>query len=175
MASLFSYVIDHNNDPKYKNGFLTLGQNTCKWRIRNVAIKGDWIIARPNSNFLKGDEKNFPKKVIKQHENDFGECLAYSMQVFDKNILNRMASKNPKDKKYILLSKNFWVFNKLIKVPKKFKSLIDVGENHKRFPLDDPLVKIFLVWLTKQPKEAPFLFGKVKTSCRKSKKCSATK
>ena len=79
-------------------------------------------------------------------------------------------SNNKMDKKSILYSNKFWVFNKLITMPKKFRKLIKVDQNHRTFPHKNnhkkevKLIISFLKWLEKQLIEKPILFQN-KTNC----------
>jgi hypothetical protein len=163
--SLFSYKITHKGDPKYKGGILSLGKGTCKRRIRAVASRDDWVIAICSPNFLK-QKGNFTDKCIQKHQNDCQQCLVYAMQVTNIKPLNRLNS----EEKNILYSSNFYVFNNLLKMPKKFHKLIIKGQNHKRFPhkksedADIRLMSSFTRWLEKQPKEKSHLFGRNHTN-----------
>jgi hypothetical protein len=165
MQYLFSYVIDHNGDPQYKKGILSLGKDTCKPRIRKKASIGDWVIATLGHNFLK-EKGNFTVKCVQQHQNNYQQYLVYAMQVTSKE-------------KNILYSNNFYVFNHLLKMPKKFHELIKKGQNHKTFPhkkneaTDIELMNSFIRWLEKHPKEEPNLFEILQKSdvCRKLVVC----
>lgn len=175
MPQLYSYVVDHNNDPQYARGVLSLGKDTCKWRIRNIAIRGDWVIARANRNLLCGNknysEPNFNQSTIDLHKSDVKECLLYAMQITGKKLMPSLNTPKPNDKKYILYSTNFWAFNDLLKLPQKHKWIIDVIRNHKKFNADSKSVKSFLSWLEKQPKEIPLIFSKTQTACKNKPKC----
>ncbi|MCX6776089.1 MAG: hypothetical protein NT130_04555 [Candidatus Micrarchaeota archaeon] len=153
MQHLFSYVIDHvgninSCDPRIEKGVLTLGKGGCKPKIRKKAVAGDWIIATLGKKFPR---IKYEPAFAQKYKEDYAEYLVYAMKVTDK-------------KGEILYSSYYYVFNSLIKLPKRFRILIKTQQGHKKFPhqqdeeAEIKLVENFINWLKSHKRERPYLF-----------------